>query len=240
MADRRTLEEAPSLRSDAARNRRQIVESARRAFAAEGLDVALDSIARRAGVGTATLYRRFPTREHLVEACMADRMQAHLAAAETAAADPDPWRGIVGYLTAVCAMQAEDQAVNELLTRSFPTSRRLEAPRRRAYSALQSLIARAQAEGTLRADVSVDDLPLLLFANAGVVRATHGTAPDAWRRVLGITIDGLRADAASPLAPAPSRRQLLRSLVRSARKTPPRPTGPLPPDHEGAARCPTS
>jgi hypothetical protein len=68
--------------------------------------------------------------------------------------------------------------------------------------------------------VTVDDIPLLLLANAGIVRATFGTAPDAWRRVLGITIDGLRADGGTPLPPAPTRQQLLRSLVRASRRSP--------------------
>jgi hypothetical protein len=67
--------------------------------------------------------------------------------------------------------------------------------------------------------VGVDDIPLLLMANAGVVTATFGHAPDAWRRVLGITLDGLRAVANTPLPPPPTRRQLLRALVRASRKT---------------------
>jgi AcrR family transcriptional regulator len=218
--DVRSTEVRPQqLRKDAARNRQQIVETARRAFATDGLDVAMDAIAKDAGVGAATLYRRFPCRGDLVEACMADRMEAYLVAAQTALADPDPWEGFVSYLTAACAMQAADRGVNDLLTRSFPSSRRLEGPRRRAYQAVREIMARAQAQGQLRGDVSVDDIPLLLIANAGIVQATFGVAPDAWRRVLGITIDGLRTDGQTLLSPAPPRRQLLRALVRATRRS---------------------
>jgi AcrR family transcriptional regulator len=212
---------APSgqgLRKDAARNRQSIVDTARRSFAVEGLDVAMDSIAKEAGVGGATLYRRFPRRDDLVEACMSDRMDAYLTAVDEALDDPDPWHGFVDYLTTACAMQAADRGVNDLLTRTFPTSRRLEGRRRRAHVALHELMSRAQRHGELRGDVTVDDVPLLLLANAGIVRATFGTAPDAWRRVLGITIDGLRAEGRTPLPPAPTRRQLLRSLVRASRR----------------------
>ena len=205
------------LRVDAVRNRGQIVESARKAFAAEGLDVAMVAIAKDACVGPATLYRRFPRRDDLVEACMADRMEAYAAAAGAARGNPDPWDGFVSYLTAACAMQAADRGVNDLLTRSFPSAPSLEGQRRAAYEAVSEVMAAAQAAGRLRSDVHVDDVPLLLMANAGVVQATFGAAPDAWRRVLAITVDGLRAETATPLPPGPSRRQLLRAMIRVTR-----------------------
>lgn len=178
----------------------------------------MDSIAKKAGVGAATLYRRFPCRDDLVEACMADRMETYLVMVNEALSNPDPWDGFATYLTTACAMQADDRGVNELLTRSFPSSRRLEAPRRRAYEALGELMARAQAQRTLRADVTVDDIPLLLLANAGIVQATFGVAPDAWRRVLGITLDGLRGEGQTALPAAPTHRQVLRALVRARRR----------------------
>jgi AcrR family transcriptional regulator len=207
-----------ALRQDAARNRDQIVDTARRAFATEGLDVAMDTIAKEAGVGAATLYRRFPSRDELVEACMADRMEAYLVAVRGALASLDPWQGFVSYLTTACAMQADDRGVNDLLTRSFPSSRRLEGPRRQAYEGVRELMGRAQEQGTLRGDVTVDDVSLLLLANAGIVATTFGVAPDAWRRVLGITLDGLRTEGQSPLPAAPTHRQVLRALVRVTRR----------------------
>src|SRR3954453_13503077 len=83
-----------TLRADAARNREAIVEAARAVFAALGLEAPLDDIARRAGTGNATLYRRFPTRGDLVAAVFADRMVEHLEAVEASLAQSDPWRGI--------------------------------------------------------------------------------------------------------------------------------------------------
>ncbi len=86
------------LRVDAARNRDATLESARRVFAESGTDAALEEIARRADVGIATLYRRFPTREDLVAAAFELRLRAYEAAAKAAAAAPDPWEGFSGFV----------------------------------------------------------------------------------------------------------------------------------------------
>jgi DNA-binding SARP family transcriptional activator/AcrR family transcriptional regulator len=180
------------LRKDAARNRAEIVECARRIFAAEGLDVPMGAIAKAAGVGAATLQRRFPSRGDLIEACMAEQMEGHLEAAEAALSDSDPWKGFVDYLTAAFTMQARDRGLSELLAGGLPCSLRLEALRRKACEAVEVVMSRAQAAGRLRRDVDVEAIPLLLIANAGVVRATVDAAPDAWRQMLHIVIDGLR------------------------------------------------
>src|SRR5947208_5644140 len=87
-----------TLRADAVRNREAIVEAARAVFAEQGLDAPLDEIAKRAGTGNATLYRRFPTRGDLVSAVFADRMAEHLAAVEVGLADVDPWRCFTSYI----------------------------------------------------------------------------------------------------------------------------------------------
>src|SRR4051812_20146103 len=107
---------AMDLRADAARNRTAIVEAARAVFAEQGLEAPLDEIAKRAGTGNATLYRRFPTRGDLIAAVFADRMTEHLDAVTTARADPDPWHGFTSYIHAVTAMQARDRGIADLVT----------------------------------------------------------------------------------------------------------------------------
>src|SRR5690349_9869692 len=92
------------LRADAERNRDLILAAARRLFATEGLGVSMASVAREAGVGKATLSRRFASREELINAVFADRMDAYAGAVAEALADPDPWHGFTGYIHAVCAM----------------------------------------------------------------------------------------------------------------------------------------
>src|SRR5947199_9938158 len=89
---------APTLRSDADRNRGRFIAAARTVFARDGLGASMASVARVAGVGIATLFRRFPTKEELVAAVFVDRMDAYADAVAVALDDPDPWHGFTGYI----------------------------------------------------------------------------------------------------------------------------------------------
>jgi AcrR family transcriptional regulator len=207
------------LRIDAERNRARIVEAARAAFAAGGLEVPLEDVADRAGVGIATLYRRFPTRDDLIAACFERRLEEYALAAEEALEAPDGWTGLSTYLERLCSMQAADSGLKDVLTRTFPNARVLEAHRARGYELFVRLIERAQAEGSLRRDFVPEDLILLLMANAGVVQGAGRAAPDAWRRFLGLMLDGIRSEHAGPLPTPPTPRQLLMAMSRLARRT---------------------
>ncbi len=105
-----TVERAP-LRVDAARNRECLLEAARVVFAEDGLDAPLEEIAHRAGVGIATLYRRFPTREDLIAASFEHAMTAYANAVEEALQAENAWTGFRGYLERVCSMQAADRGL---------------------------------------------------------------------------------------------------------------------------------
>ena len=178
------------LRADARRNRAALLAAAREVFAEQGLAASLDEIARRAGVGNATLYRRFPSRRHLIAEVFAIHMTAAVHLAEQALGDPDPWAAFVGYLTRVCELQATDRGLAELLvTTTFDDDARLAALRAAAEQRAADVLARAQRAGRLRADFTRDDLALLMMANAGVMR--HATDRQAWRRQLLLVIDGL-------------------------------------------------
>src|SRR5438874_302222 len=96
------------LRADARRNRQRILAAARSVFAEQGLDAPLAEVAGRAGVGIATLYRRFPTREDLIVASFEQKMDAYVNAVDEALQAPDAWSGFQGCLERVCAMQAGD------------------------------------------------------------------------------------------------------------------------------------
>ena len=184
---------AAVLRADAERNRERVLVAAREVFAEHGLDASTNEIARRAGVGVATLFRRFPNRDDLVAAAFAEKMHAYSDAIDTALADPDPWRGFCGYVERICEMQAEDRGFADVLTLTFPTAKAFEDERNRSAAGLTELIARAQAAGRLRADFAHQDVPLILMANAGVVAATRDAAPEAWRRFVGYLLQSFAA-----------------------------------------------
>lgn len=205
------------LRSDAERNRRALVRSARAVFGERGLDAPLDEIARRAGVGNATLYRRFPTRCALLAAVFADTLEDVVAATERAIADPDPWSAFATHVTFLCELQATDRGLADLLTTTIRGVPELERLRKRAHDNFVQITARATDSGALRADFRHEDIVLLLMANAGLVHRTATDAPTAWRRLLSYTLDGLAAPAAEPAAPSPGHDAMQKAMTTLAR-----------------------
>lgn len=191
-------------RADAERNRVALVQAARAVFSERGLDAPLDVIARRAGVGNATLYRHFPSRRELLVAVFSEQMADYADAARRALEDVDPWEGFAAYVRHVCAVQAADRALADLVTTSGPgEDDELDALRARSYRDLRRLIRRARDHGALRADFTAEDVVLLLIANAGIVARAGELAPQASERLATLVLDGLRAEAATtPAAPA--------------------------------------
>src|SRR5688500_2299278 len=121
-------------RVDAVRNREAIGDAAREVFAEQGLNAALDVIARRAGIGNATLYRRFPSRADLVAAVFAERMAEHVAAVEAGLAAPDPWEGFCSYVRAIAGVQARDRGIADLVTMNLSSAPEIDALRTRAFN----------------------------------------------------------------------------------------------------------
>ncbi|MBB3082415.1 TetR/AcrR family transcriptional regulator [Geodermatophilus sabuli] len=177
------------LRADAQRNRDAIVAAAREVMGRRGLDAPLDEIAQAAGVGNATLYRRFPSRRELVQAVFADGMSRYASAGERALQVDDPWAAVCGYLTDICALQAEHRALADLVT----STEYVDDNRALAVASLQRLLDRARAAGVLRRDLTLEDVALMLTANAGVVRQAGDRAVEASRRFVALLLDGLHA-----------------------------------------------
>lgn len=197
---------ADSLRADAARNRSQIVDAALQVFSERGLDAPMDEIARKADVGNATLYRRFPTRCELVAAVYEETLREVVAAVEAALAVDDPWRGFEGHIAHLCQMQADNRALADLLTMIFRASPELQTLQQKALSGLTALVDRAIASGDLRSDFRHEDVVLILMANAGLVERTVDVLPQGWRRHLHFVLEGLRHNATeAPRSSGPAR-----------------------------------
>ncbi|WP_260479227.1 TetR/AcrR family transcriptional regulator [Kibdelosporangium aridum] len=189
----------PRLRTDAAANRAKILDTAREIFSTQGLDVPMSEIARRAGLGVATLYRRFPTKEDLVAAAFAEQMTECAGLLDTALADPDPWHAFCQVVEEVCAMQAKDRGFSKAFVTAFPHVSEFRALRERAERGLAELVARAQAAGMLRPDFHPSDLTLLLLANSGIHGGTPGVTAEASRRFVAYLLQAFRAGNTAPL-----------------------------------------
>lgn len=203
------------LRVDAERNRLRIIDAATEVFAERGLDVPLEEIAERAGVGIGTLYRRFPTREELVAATFQARLAAYADAAENALRG-DPWTGLCQLVEWICATQAADRGFTDVLAMMLPLRDAHEGEHARARRALSTLVHRAQEQGQLRDDLVPEDILLLVIANAGIVHVTRAAAPHAWRRFVALMLDSFRAGHTGPLPAAPTPVQMQRSMMQYA------------------------
>ena len=204
-----------TLRRDAQRNRDSILVAARALLARDGVDASVEEITREAGVGMGTLYRHFPTKADLVDAVLADAFAEIVQAAEDAAACEDGWTGFTSFLERTLAQHAANWGLKDVLASSEQGRERAEAMRARLRPLLRQVIARAQEQGTLRADFAVEDMPVLFWASGRVIEVTNNAAPDSWRRYLGFILDGLRAESATPLqVPALTRAQLARASKR--------------------------
>ncbi|MET8830978.1 helix-turn-helix domain-containing protein [Streptomyces sp. NPDC004610] len=192
------------MRADAERNRQRILSAARAVFAEHGIDAPMATVARRAGVGVATLYRRFPTRDDLVRAAFAQQMDACAGALTDALADPDPWRGFRHLFETVCALQREERGFPAAFAAAFPASSREHAGvRERAERDLLTLVRRAQGAGALRADFHPSDLTVALVSHCGLVGALPGDHA-ASRRLVAYLLQSFRAETAREPLPAPS------------------------------------
>src|ERR1044072_3349271 len=188
---RMTVVEVP-LRADAERNRQRLLTAAKELFATRGLHVTLDDIARHAGVGTGTAYRRFPNKDALLEALMADRIHEIGAIARECLEDPDPWHAIETFFERAMALQAADRGLKDILWSSGHGKERVVHARRAIAPPVSKMVARAVEAGAVRADMGTSDVPLINFMLGAIAHLSRDVEPDLYRRYLAIVLDGLR------------------------------------------------
>jgi AcrR family transcriptional regulator len=207
---------ATSLRRDAQRNRDAILVAAQAVFSERGLDAGVEEIARRAGVGMGTLYRRFPRKDDLIAAIFEQRLGELADVAEEALEDPEPWDGLVRFLEAVGELQAANRGFQDILAHTLRREGALTPARRRVRRLNAKLVERAQGAGVLRRDITAEDITVFLMSLCPVVEATSEVAPDFWRRFLAISIDGLRTgEKRMPLLHPPLSTQQLDKAMKA-------------------------
>jgi AcrR family transcriptional regulator len=206
------------LRRDAERNRQRILKAAWEAFNDRGLDISLDEIARYAGVGVGTVYRRFGTKEELIQALFMARVDSIAAIAEEAYEVPDPWSGLVFFMEQMAEMMAGDLGLRQMLMFASYGQDLVAYARERNAPLIERLVKRAQATGQLRADLRQTDIPFIVFLLADATQLAHGACPGIWRRYLTLILDGMRPgrEGVTPLPVAALRPEEMEKSMRQA------------------------
>ncbi|MFI0898125.1 TetR/AcrR family transcriptional regulator [Streptomyces sp. NPDC020983] len=193
-------------RSDARDNRARILDAARVVFGEEGLGAPVRKVARHAGVGPATLYRHFPTKQELITETFAEQRRACRTAVRDALADSDPWRGFRGLVERICELHADSRGFADAFVAAFPEAMDFTADREQTLRAVGELARRAQESGRLRPDFVVGDLVLMLTAHRGLQDTPHAVRAATSRRFAAYVIEAFRAApqaaAPTPLPPA--------------------------------------
>jgi AcrR family transcriptional regulator len=180
------------LRADARRNLGLVLDAASEVFAERGPDASIDEIARRAGVGHGTVFRRFPTKDALLAAVLGRRLDELAARAETLVEEGDPETAFAEFVWLAAEACGDDRAFFDGVPRCecFPEVSDAKA---RIHVCASELIARAQATGALRGDVTAADVEALV--GSAMLAASRADSPDAWRRYIAVVLAGLRGGA---------------------------------------------
>lgn len=192
---------APSerpLRRDAERNRQRILDAAKIVFAERGLRASHDDIADQAGVGVGTVYRRFPDKELLIDALFEERLEEIADVAREGLAIADPWDGLVHFVTRAQELQSADRGLKEIALGTAHGQHRAARARARISPIVAQILERAKQAGVVRADLALSDMPLIQLAVGTIADSTRDIAPDTWRRLMTIILDGMRVGAAGP------------------------------------------
>ena len=173
-----------TLRADAQRNLGRVLEAAAEVFAEQGPNASVDEIARRAGVGHATVFRRFPTKDALIAAVVEQRMTELRAFAEEALEAEDAGAAFTEFVWRAAELSSRERGLEDCLLRCA------EAPAAQAFhDAAVRIAERAQRAGDVRDDIDAEEVPALVRA------AIRAAPPGGWRSYVRVVLDGLRPRA---------------------------------------------
>ncbi len=179
-----------TLRADAQRNLGRVLDAAAEVLAEQGPNASVDEIARRAGVGHGTVFRRFPTKEALVAAVVCKRLEEVSAAAAELLDEADAGEAFAAFVWQIAEVYARDRCIFEGLPRCAELAE-VAAAKGRFIEVVGRLVARAKAEAAVRADLRAEDVPVLV--GSAILGSTWSPSDEAWRRYVAIVLDGMRS-----------------------------------------------
>jgi AcrR family transcriptional regulator len=191
-----------TLRADARRNRRAVIDAAKKLFAKKGLDAQMPDVARAANVGVGTVYRHFSTKDNLIAAIAAQHFDRMAERGREDLELTDPWEGICDFIRFAIQIQADDRGLCEVMS-SRPEVMDSAARDAGLPEICDELVKRAQRSGQLRPDLDWEDVPMIA---CGIGHVTHAGPPPSvgrWPRLVEIILDGLRAPGSGSLPPQP-------------------------------------
>jgi AcrR family transcriptional regulator len=189
------------LRADAARNVERILRAAREVYGELGPDAPMEAVARRAGVGERTLYRRFPAKADLVRAALDQGIAEHLTPAIVdARRDSDALRGVTRLVEAAIALGAREQSLLIAAQRAGSLTADISDS---LIEALSELVRRGQQDGSIRSDLVAEDL-LRVIGMLYSVLSTMAPGSDGWRRYVALILDAISTNERQALPPAPA------------------------------------
>jgi AcrR family transcriptional regulator len=202
---------AVHLRADAARNRERIIEAAAEVFAERGLEVSTAEIAEHAGVGEATLFRRFPTKDVLIDAILDQKMGETVEFLAELAADDDPEAAFERiFIEMIGEKMQTDQGFYEAAGERCMANPDFSHHRARSLELIGVLLKRAQEAGVVRDDLQPQDINFLVMAASAPLRMPlPGLRPDLYERYARIILDGMRPEGATKLRPPAPPKKLI-------------------------------
>jgi AcrR family transcriptional regulator len=212
--------EAAPLRADAQRNLERILEAARVVFAEHGLDACVSDVAERAGVGTATIFRRFATKDDLCAAILERELETIAVRAREAADSSEPADALAAFMTWAVERYIDDRCLCEAGESPLLMRPRVQELSAEIIDAVRLLLRRGQKAGAVRRDIVAEDIAFLLSGIGQAGLRLERAAPGAWRRYVTLVLDGLRPEGASRLRHAPpTPEQVMASKATPARSS---------------------
>lgn len=187
-----------TLRADARRNRKAVIAAATQLFAEEGLEAQMPEVAKAAKVGVGTVYRHFPTKEHLIAAIAAEHFERLAERAREDLELQDPWEGLCDFIRFGTQIQADDRGLCEVI--GYRPEVMDEAARAIGLPELcDQLVKRAQSSGQLRQDLDWEDIPMVVCGLGHITQDGPPPSVGRWPRLIEIVLDGLRAPGSDVL-----------------------------------------
>lgn len=199
--------QVPQLRADAQENREQILVSARAIFSERGLEVGMREIARHANVGPATLYRRFPTKQALIDEAFSIELRECRQIVSDGCENANPWLGFVSAIEGLIALNVQNRGFVDAYTSTAPATELIASHRRDLLRMLAGLARRAQEMGALRPDFRMFDLTLMLRAARGLTSGDRTMRASAGTRFAQLAIDAFVAPEIARLVPPTANHQ---------------------------------